>query len=505
MGGVKVNRTYLCIDLKSFYASVECVDRGLDPLTTNLVVADLSRTEKTICLAVTPSLKSYGVSGRARLFEVIQKVEEVNRGRKYKAPSRKLEGASSNDIELKGNPSLALDYIVAPPRMAHYMEVSARIYDVYLKYIAPEDIHVYSIDEVFIDLTHYLGSYKMNAHEMAQMMIKDVLATTGITATAGIGTNMYLAKIAMDIVAKKMPADKNGVRIAELDEMTYRKELWDHKPLTDFWMVGRGIAKKLEANYMFTMGDVARCSHFNEAKLFKLFGVNAELLIDRAWGWEPTTIDLIRQYKPSSNSLSTGQVLHCPYNYEMAKLIVKEMIDQHALDLFAKGLVTDQIVLTIGYDIENLTDPKISAKYQGEVTTDHYGRKVPKHAHGTINLKRKTNSSHLITQATVELYDRIVNKNLLIRRITIAACKLDLESNVKDDDTAEQLTLFDDPEELQRKKEAEDAALAREKRMQRAVVDIKTRFGKNAILKGMNLQEGATAKDRNAQVGGHKA
>lgn len=504
-GGVKVNRTYLCIDLKSFYASVECVDRGLDPLTTNLVVADMSRTEKTICLAVTPSLKSYGVSGRARLFEVIQKVEEVNRGRKYKAPGRKLEGASSNDIELKGNPSLALDYIVAPPRMAHYMEVSARIYDVYLKYIAPEDIHVYSIDEVFIDLTHYLGSYKMNAHEMAQMMIKDVLATTGITATAGIGTNMYLAKIAMDIVAKKMPADKNGVRIAELDEMTYRKELWDHKPLTDFWMVGRGIAKKLEANYMFTMGDVARCSHFNEAKLFKLFGVNAELLIDRAWGWEPTTIDLIRQYKPSSNSLSTGQVLHCPYNYEMAKLIVKEMIDQHALDLFSKGLVTDQIVLTIGYDIENLTDPKISAKYQGEITTDHYGRKVPKHAHGTANLKRKTNSSSLITQATVDLYDRIVDKNLLIRRITIAACKLDLESNIKDDDVAEQLTLFDDPEELQRKKEAEDAALAREKRMQRAVVDIKTRFGKNAILRGMNLQEGATAKDRNAQVGGHKA
>lgn len=500
-----MNRTYLCIDLKSFYASVECVDRGLDPLTTNLVVADMSRTEKTICLAVTPALKSYGVSGRARLFEVIQKVEEVNRGRKYKAPGRKLEGASSNYIELKSNPSLAVDYIVAPPRMAHYMEVSARIYDVYLKYIAPEDIHVYSIDEVFIDLTHYLGSYKMNAHEMAQMMIKDVLATTGITATAGIGTNMYLAKIAMDIVAKKMPADKNGVRIAELDEMSYRKELWDHKPLTDFWMVGRGIAKKLEANYMFTMGDVARCSHFNEAKLFKLFGVNAELLIDRAWGWEPTTIDLIRQYKPSSNSLSTGQVLHCPYNYEMAKLIVKEMIDQHALDLFAKGLVTDQIVLTIGYDIENLTDPKISAKYQGEVTTDHYGRKVPKHAHGTANLKRKTNSSHLITQATVDLYDRIVDKNLLIRRITIAACKLDLESNVKDDDVAEQLTLFDDPEELQRKKEAEDAALAREKRMQRAVVDIKTRFGKNAILKGMNLQEGATAKDRNAQVGGHKA
>ena len=500
-----MNRTYLCIDLKSFYASVECIDRGLDPLTTNLVVADLGRTEKTICLAVTPSLKSYGVSGRARLFEVIQKVEEVNRGRAYKAPGRKLEGESYNDPELKSNPSLALGYIVAPPRMAHYMEVSAKIYDVYLKHIAPEDIHVYSIDEVFIDLTHYLGSRKMNAHEMAQMLIKDVLATTGITATAGIGTNMYLAKIAMDIMAKKMPADENGVRIAELDEMTYRKELWDHRPLTDFWMVGKGIAKKLEDNYMFTMGDVARTSHYNEAKLFKLFGVNAELLIDRAWGWEPTTIADIRAYKPSSNSLSVGQVLHCPYDYEKAKLIVREMIDQHVLDLVDKGLATDQIVLTIGYDIENLTDPKISAKYQGEVTTDHYGRKVPKHAHGTANLKRKTSSSHIITEATMELYDRIVDKNLLVRRITIAACKLVRESEIPQEREAEQLTLFDDPEELLRKAQEEEDALAQEKKMQKAILEIKKRFGKNAILKGMNLQEGATAKDRNAQVGGHKA
>lgn len=500
-----MNRTYLCIDLKSFYASVECIDRGLDPLTTNLVVADLGRTEKTICLAVTPSLKSYGVSGRARLYEVIQKVEEVNRGRAYKAPGRKLEGESYNDPELKSNPSLALGYIVAPPRMAHYMEVSAKIYNVYLKYIAPEDIHVYSIDEVFIDLTHYLGTYKMSAHDMAQMLIKDVLATTGITATAGIGTNMYLAKIAMDIMAKKMPADENGVRIAELDEMTYRKELWDHKPLTDFWMVGKGIAKKLEANYMFTMGDVARTSHYNESKLFKLFGVNAELLIDRAWGWEPTTIDLIRQYKPSSKSLNTGQVLHCPYDFDMAKLIVKEMIDLHALDLFSKGLATDQIVLDISYDTENLTDPKIRAKYNGPIVRDHYGRDVPKPAHGTINLPQKTSSTHQITDATVELYDRIVDKNLLIRKINISANRLVLESEIEDVQVSEQLTLFDDPEELQRKKEAEEAALAREKRMQRAVVDIKTRFGKNAILKGMNLQEGATAKDRNAQVGGHKA
>ena len=500
-----MNRTYLCIDLKSFYASVECVDRGLDPLTTNLVVADIGRTEKTICLAVTPSLKAYGISGRARLFEVIQRVKEVNNGRKYKAPGRKLDGASSNDIELKNNPSLALDYIVAPPRMAHYMEVSAKIYDVYLKYIAPEDIHVYSIDEVFIDLTHYLATYKLGAREMAQMMIKDVLDTTGITATAGIGTNMYLAKIAMDIMAKKMPADKNGVRIAELDEMTYRKELWDHRPLTDFWMVGGGISRKLEANDMYTMGDVARFSHYNEAKLFKLFGVNAELLIDRAWGWEPTTIADIREYKPSSNSMSVGQVLHCPYDYEKAKLIVKEMVDQHTLDLFTKGLVTDQIVLDIGYDIENLTDPERSSKYYGEITTDRYGRKIPKHAHGTVNLQKKTSSTRIITQAVVDLYDRIVDRNLLIRRINIAACKLSLESDVKDDVVGEQLSLFDDPEEMQRKKEAEEAALAREKRMQRAVVDIKARYGKNAILKGMNLQEGATAKDRNSQVGGHKA
>lgn len=500
-----MNRTYLCIDLKSFYASVECVDRGLDPLTTNLVVADPSRTEKTICLAVTPSLKAYGIPGRARLFEVIQKVEEVNRGRKYKAPGRKLEGESFSAPELNSNPSLALGYIVAPPRMAHYMEVSTKIYNVYLKYIAPEDIHVYSIDEVFIDLTHYLNANKMTAREMAQMMIKDVLATTGITATAGIGTNMFLAKIAMDITAKKMPADKNGVRIAELDEMRYRRELWDHRPITDFWMVGRGIAKKLEANYMFTMGDVARCSHYDEAKLFRLFGVNAELLIDRAWGWEPTTIADIKAYKPSSNSLSVGQVLQCPYDFEKARLIVHEMIDQHVLDLVDKGLVTDQVVLDIGYDIENLTDAARSAAYHGEVTTDRYGRKVPKHAHGTANLKRPTSSSLLITEATLNLYDRIVDRNLLVRRITVATCKLMREEDVPVGQEAEQLTMFDDPEEVLQKAQAEEDALANEKKMQKTIIEIKKRFGKNAILKGMNFQEGATAKERNNQVGGHKA
>lgn len=474
-------------------------------MTTNLVVADLSRTEKTICLAVTPSLKSYGVSGRARLFEVVQKVKEVNNGRRYKAPGRQLEGASSDDTEIKSNPKLALDYIVAPPRMAHYMEYSTRIYNVYLKYIAPEDIHVYSIDEVFIDLTHYLGTYKKSAHDMAQTIIKDVLMTTGITATAGIGTNLYLAKIAMDIMAKKMPADENGVRIAELDEMSYRKNLWDHKPLTDFWMVGKGIAKKLEDNYMFTMGDVARCSHYDEDRLYKLFGVNAELLIDRAWGWEPVTIAEIKAYKPKSNSLSVGQVLHCPYDYDMAKLIVKEMIDAHVLELVDKGLVTDQLVLDVGYDIENLTDPERSAKYHGEIKTDFYGRKIPKHAHGTANLKEKTSSSHIITDAMMELYDRIVDKNLLIRRLNIATCKLIREEDVEIKEYAEQLTLFDDPEALLRSREEEKAALEREKRMQKAVIGIKKRFGKNAILKGMNLQEGATAKDRNSQIGGHKA
>lgn len=500
-----MNRTYLCIDLKSFYASVECVDRGLDPMTTNLVVADLGRTEKTICLAVTPSLKAYGVSGRARLFEVVQRVAEVNRGRRYKAPGRTLVGESYCDPELKSNPSLALGYIVAPPRMAHYMEVSAEIYNVYLKYIAPEDIHVYSIDEVFIDLTHYLGTYQRSAHDIAQMLIRDVLATTGITATAGIGTNMYLAKIAMDIKAKKMPADENGVRIAELDEMSYRKELWTHRPLTDFWMVGKGIAKKLEDNYMFTMGDVARCSHYNEEKLFKLFGVNAELLIDRAWGWEPTTIADIRAYKPASNSLSVGQVLHVPYTYEMAKVIVREMIDQQVLDLVDKGLVTDQIVLTIGYDIENLTNPKISSIYHGAVTTDRYGRRTPKDAHGTINLKRKTSSSHLITDATMELYEKITDKNLLIRRITIAVNKVIPESEIPQENESLQLSLFEDPYERMQKEQEEEDALAQEKRMQEAILGIKKKYGKNAILKGMSLQEGATAKDRNAQVGGHKA
>lgn len=505
------NRIYLCLDLKSFYASVECIERGLDPITTNLVVADTSRTEKTICLAVSPALKSYGISGRARLFEVIQKVKQANSVRLQKAPGHCFTGSSYNARELMEDPSLRLDYIAAPPRMAHYMEHSTRIYNIYLKYIAPEDIHVYSIDEVFIDLTTYLETAGLTAHEFAMKIIHDVYQTTGITATAGIGTNMYLAKIAMDIVAKHIPADKDGVRIAELDEMSYRRQLWDHRPLTDFWRVGRGYAKKLEENGLFTMGDIARCSvgkptdFHNEDLLYKLFGVNAELLIDHAWGWEPCTIAEVKQYKPASNSIGSGQVLHCPYEAEKAKLVVREMVDLLALDLVDKGLVTDQIVLTVGYDIENLTDPKRSKVYRGPITVDSYGRKIPKHSHGTANIGRQTSSAKLITEAVMELYDRIVNPSLLVRRLNMAANHVVPEESLLNDPQIEQLDLFTDYDELEKQREEENAALEREKKMQQAMLAIKKKFGKNAILKGMNLQEGATAKDRNQQIGGHKA
>lgn len=505
------NRIYLCIDLKSFYASVECIERGLDPMTTNLVVADASRTEKTICLAVSPALKSYGIPGRARLFEVIQKVKQANAIRLQKAPGQRFTGSSYNAQELAENPSLQLDYIAAPPRMAHYIEHSTRIYNIYLKYIAPEDIHVYSIDEVFIDLTTYLDSAGLTPHEFAMKMIRDVYQTTGITATAGIGTNMYLAKIAMDIVAKHIPADKDGVRIAELDEMSYRRQLWDHRPLTDFWRVGRGYAKKLEENGLFTMGDIALCSvgkttdFYNEDLLYKLFGVNAELLIDHAWGWEPCTIDKIKEYKPASNSIGSGQVLHCPYDFDKAKLVVREMIDLLVLDLVDKGLVTDQIVLTVGYDIENLTDPKRSKAYSGPITVDAYGRKIPKHAHGTANVDRQTASAKLITEAVMELYDKIVNPSLLIRRLNISANHVVPEQSISKEQKMEQLDLFTNYEELEKQREEENAALEREKKMQQAILSIKKKFGKNSILKGMNLQEGATAKDRNNQIGGHKA
>ena len=504
-------KTYIAIDLKSFYASVECRERSRDPLTTNLVVADPSRTEKTICLAVSPSLKKYGLSGRARLFEVIQKVNAANNIRKLKAPNHVFSGSSDDSTELQKNPSLKIDYIIAPPRMARYMEYSTKIYNIYLKYIAPEDIHIYSIDEVFIDVTHYLSTYNMTARELAMTMIQDILDTTGITATAGIGTNMYLCKIAMDIVAKHIEPDKNGVRIAELDEMSYRRLLWNHKPLTDFWRVGRGYSMKLEKIGLYTMGDIARCSigkstdYYNEELLYKLFGINAELLIDHAWGYEPCTMEDVKAYKPETNSISSGQVLHCPYEFDKARLVVKEMIDLMALDLVDKGLVTNQIVLTIGYDIENMTDKNRSQSYKGTVTTNYYGKKVPKPAHGTTNLPKQTSSTTLITNAVMELYDKIVNKKLLIRRINIVANKLVDEHSVKNANKYEQLDLFTDYEILKKQREKENAESEREKRMQNTILDIKKKFGKNAILKGMNLQEGATAKDRNNQIGGHKA
>ena len=504
-------KTYIAIDLKSFYASVECRERNRDPLTTNLVVADPSRTEKTICLAVSPSLKKYGLSGRARLFEVIQKVKAANNIRKIKAPNHVFCGSSDDSIALQKNPSLKIDYITAPPRMARYMEYSTKIYNIYLKYIAPEDIHIYSIDEVFIDVTHYLSTYNMTARELAMTMIQDILSTTGITATAGIGTNLYLCKIAMDIVAKHIEPDKNGVRIAELDEMSYRRLLWNHRPITDFWRVGRGYSKKLEKIGLCTMGDIARCSigkptdYYNEELLYKLFGINAELLIDHAWGYEPCTMEDVKAYKPETNSISSGQVLHCPYEFDKARLVVKEMTDLMVLDLVDKGLVTNQIVLTIGYDIENITDKNRSQSYKGTVTTNYYGKKVPKPAHGTTNLPKQTSSTTLITNAVMELYDKIVNKKLLIRRINIVANKLVDEHSVKNANKYEQLDLFTDYEILKKQREKENAESEREKRMQNTILDIKKKFGKNAILKGMNLQEGATAKDRNNQIGGHKA
>ena len=504
-------KQYLCIDLKSFYASVECIERGLDPMTTNLVVADKARTEKTICLAVSPSLKKYGIPGRARLFEAVQKVKEANSQRKICAPNRRFIGSSYNATELNEHPELAIDYITAPPRMAHYMEYSTRIYQVYLKYVAPEDIHVYSIDEVFIDLTPYLKKGEITAHDMAIKMIRDVLATTGITATAGIGTNLYLAKIAMDITAKHMPADKDGVRIAELDEMSYRHQLWDHRPLTDFWRVGPGYASKLEAHGIYTMGDVALCSvgkeseYYNEDLLYKLFGINAELLIDHAWGWEPCTIAEIKAYKPSTNSICSGQVLQCPYDAEKARLVVKEMADLLVLDIVEKKLVTDQIVLTIGYDIENLKKSERENAYNGEVTTDRYGRKIPKHAHGTANIGRYTSSTRLIVDATMKLYDEIINKNLLIRRINISANRLIPESETSENTAPEQLDIFTDYEEIEKQKQASEAEFEREKRLQNTIISLKKKFGKNTILKGMNFEEGATAKDRNQQIGGHKA
>lgn len=503
-----MNRTYIAIDLKSFYASVECIERGLDPLTTNLVVADNSRTEKTICLAVTPSLKSYGVSGRPRLFEVVQRVREINATRLYNLRKREFSGSSYNKKELDDDLNLKLDYIVAPPRMSFYMEYSTRIYNVYLKYIAPEDIHVYSIDEVFIDVTSYLNTYGLSAKELVQKIILDVLHETGITATAGIGTNLYLAKIAMDVVAKHIPADEHGVRIAELDEISYRKQLWDHRPLTDFWRIGRGYTKKLESVGLYTMGDIARCSlgkesdYYNEDLLRRMFGKNTELLIDHAWGWEPVTIADIKAYKPESNSIGSGQVLQCGTDYDKTKIIVREMTEMLVLDLVSKNLVTDQIVLTVGYDRENLMDPVRMRNYKGEYSIDQYGRKIPKHAHGTINLDSYTSSTNVIVRAVLELLNRIVDENLLVRRINMSANHVINENEAKQD-RYEQINLFDMIEFDEKKVDQEK--LQKEKDIQKAVLDIKKKFGKNAILKGMSLQEGATAIDRNNQIGGHKA
>lgn len=498
-------RIYIAIDLKSFYASVECRERGLDPLNTNLVVADESRTDKTICLAVTPSLKSYGIPGRARLFEVKQKVRQINAKRQYHSPKRKLEGSSYFYSELQENTSLALDFLITPPRMACYMKYSTDIYRIYMKYIAPEDIIVYSIDEVFMDVTGYLNIYNMSAHDLAMKIIFDVLDTTGITATAGIGTNLFLCKVAMDINAKRIPADENGVRIAELDEMSFRQTLWEHEPITDFWRIGKGYAKKLAKYGMTTMGDVALCSVHNEDLLYKMFGKNAELLIDHAWGWEPCTVEAIKAYKPSNNSISSGQVLHCPYNFDKARLVVCEMIDWLVLELVDKGLVTNQIVLTIGYDIENITNPTIRKNYHGPVTTDGYGRKVPEKAHGTENIGRFTSSTKLITDAVKKLFDRIVDKELLIRKINVVANHVMKEDSALKTYEYEQLDLFTDYVAREAEQKKEQAELERERRMQEAEISIKKKFGKNAILKGMNLQDGATAMDRNRQIGGHKA
>lgn len=506
-GVIVVNRTYIAIDLKSFYASVECIERGLDPLTTNLVVADDSRTEKTICLAVTPSLKSYGVSGRPRLFEVVQRVREINATRLYNLRKREFSGFSYNKKELDDNLNLKLDYIVAPPRMSFYMEYSTRIYNIYLKYIAPEDIHVYSIDEVFIDVTSYLNTYGLSAKELVQKIILDVLHETGITATAGIGTNLYLAKIAMDVVAKHIPADEHGVRIAELDEISYRKQLWDHRPLTDFWRIGRGYTKKLESVGLYTMGDIARCSlgketdYYNEDLLRRMFGKNTELLIDHAWGWEPVTITDIKNYKPDNNSIGSGQVLHCGTDFDKTKIIVREMTEMLVLDLVSKNLVTDQLVLTVGYDRENLMDPVRMRNYKGEYSIDQYGRKIPKHAHGTINLDSYTSSTNVIVRAVLDLFNRIVDENLLVRRINMSANHVINEKEAKQD-RYEQLNLFD---MITEKENVDQEQLKKEKDIQKAVLDIKKKFGKNAILKGMSLQEGSTAIDRNNQIGGHKA
>lgn len=496
-------RAYIAIDLKSFYASVECVSRGLDPMNTNLVVADESRTRKTICLAVSPSLRAMGIPGRARLFEVDKRVKEINAERLAKAPGHVFTGKSHQADELLRDPSLELEVLVAVPRMAHYITVSTQIYDTYLQYIAPEDMHVYSIDEVFMDVTSYLRTYQMTARELAMRMILEVLKNTGITATAGIGTNLYLCKIAMDIVAKHIPADENGVRIAELDELTYRKTLWTHTPITDFWRVGRGYAKKLADHGLFTMGDIARCSigsenaYYNEDLLYKLFGVNAELLIDHAWGYEPCTMKDIHNYKPENNSIGSGQVLHCPYSAADARIVFREMADSLAMSLMEKGMVTDLLVMRVGYDISNLEND-----YQGEITRDYYGRYSPKAAHASCRLPSATALSGEIIHAVLDLYDRTVNPGLLVRRLYLTAGHVLSEAEAQTD---RQMSLFTDFHIEEEAPGASEGKKKKQRQLQEAMLSIQKRYGKNAVMKGTSLQEGATQRERNSQIGGHKA
>lgn len=499
-----MDRVYAAIDLKSFFASVECRKRNLNPLTTNLVVADNTRTEKTICLAISPSMKAYGLPGRARLFEVMQKVKNVNNGRRMLAHNKTFSGKSYNDIELKKDKNLELDYIIAPPHMASYMEYSTKIYNIYLKYISSEDIFPYSIDEVFCDLTSYINTYKLSPRELVTKIIKDIYDTTGITATAGIGTNLFLCKVAMDIVAKHVEPNSYGVRIAELDERSFREKLWNHKPITDFWRVGKGYAKRLEKYRMFTMGDVARCSVENEELLYKIFGVNAELLIDHSWGWECATIKSIKECKPENRSLCSGQVLHCPYDYDQTKLIIKEMADEITLDMVEKHFVTDMLVLTIEYDIENLKNAEYSKFYNGEIKEDRYGRRVPKPAHGTFRLENKTFSTRIISNGFVQLFDRIINKNLLVRKIYLTVGNLTDENELKKVEKYEQVNLFTNYGELAKKEEEERIKLEKEHKIQSAIIGIKNKYGKNAIIKGMDLEESATTIQRNGQIGGHQ-
>lgn len=506
MNSMDHKHQYIAIDLKSFYASVECVERGLDALDTNLVVADASRTAKTICLAVSPALKRLGIGGRPRLFEVIRKVNDANICRRNAAKGHRLYGKSYSANRLAENPALEIDYIVAPPRMALYVDYSTRIYKIYLRHVAPEDIHVYSVDEVFIDATSYLQATKMTAHELAMAMIREVLAETGITATAGIGTNMYLAKIAMDIVAKHMEPDADGVRIAELDEMKYRQKLWGHRPLTDFWRIGRGIARKLEEYGLMTMGDIAQCSLEHENLLYRLFGVNAELIIDHAWGWEPVTIDIIKSYKPESHSISSGQVLTEPYTVQRARVVLMEMAENLALELVEGDFKAESITIHIGYDAESLIRQDIKLQYNGPVDKDHYGRLVPRHTNGSVRFHEYTSSVREIMESAALLFDRTANPILLIRRMSITANNLQNEKKIE---TASrrylQLDLFADYDELARIEKMKRSRIEREKRLSNAVIDIKHKFGKNSILRGLNFADGATQRLRNEQIGGHKA